>query len=355
MKLAQALTLALFLCASLAAQASVSIEALSPCGVALNDGSQLLSQGFAVNQPFSQNTVAHVQTHGTGSPYFIDWIETKVKPPILPGTFYQSLVAIESKAFAKKGTVVPTLFTTGATPGQPGTQTFRVTLTSAQSQNVDLEVWASGQNYGNAAIATAMTLGTTTHNWSWQFGQGYVSNHITIPHTVNGTSTIDVTITGQVTPGTGGGAWTDGYDVRWSMTVVPINPGTISYYGQGCGQATLGHIGTPMTGSHFTLAVNNAPPGAPVYFMIGTQNLIVPFLGLTLPYDLSAVGAPGCWLLVGSPALFWIVGGDPAAPNTLSLYLSPWRSGTYYVQALVFDPAANPAGQTFTQAAQITF
>lgn len=338
------------------AQVSVSVAALQPSGVALVDGTgQLQSQAIPVGQPWTAQTTYNVTTNGTGSAYFIDYVETEITPPLNQGTLSQSMVAIESRAFAQNNTTVSSLFTTGTVAGQPGTQRFRVTLTSAQPQNVELRAWAQGQNFGNASISAAMSFGTVTQSWTWAPGAGFSSSNQMWPIQVLGTVDVDVEITGQVTPGPGGGLYYDGYDTRWSLTVVPINTGSITYWGTGCGPASLSHTGVPTTGSLFTMSIDNVPAGAAPYFIIGTRTDFVPFLNLTLPFDMTPLGAPGCTLYVGSPAPWWIVSPDPGSPNTLSVYLNPWIGGTWYIQGLVFDASANPLGMTLTQAATLVF
>jgi len=349
--------LALFACGGVAvAQISVSVEALSASGVALIDENMLLqTQSIPVGQPFSQQETYRVSTHGTGSPYFIDYTETEITPPLNVGASSQNRVAIESRSYAKKTTLVPSLFTTGAVPGQPGTQRFRITLSSSTPQNVELDTWCQGRNIGNATHSISMMFGATTQTWSYVAGQPFSADHQVWPIVLNGVMTVDVEIVGQVTPGPGGGLYSDGYDTRWSMTVVPINTGAISYWGTGCGSATLSHVGVPTTGSMFTLNVTGAPAGAPVFFVLGTTTQFVPFLGMLLPLDLGAYGAPGCTLYVGSPALWWLQPGSGLGQTSIDLYLNPWYSGLYHVQGLVFDPVANNLGVTLTQAATLNY
>ncbi|MAG58458.1 MAG: hypothetical protein CMJ83_19395, partial [Planctomycetes bacterium] len=236
------------------AQVSVSVVALQPSGVALVEGTgQLLSQAIPAGQPWTAQATYTVSTNGTANPYFIDYVETEITPPLNQSTLSQSMVAIESRAFAQNNTTVSSLFTTAATASQPGTQRFRVTLTSAQPQNVELRAWAMGQNFGNATISATMSFGTVNQTWTWTPGAGYTTSNQTWPIQVNGTVDVDLVITGQVTPGPGGGLYYDGYDTRWSLTVVPINGGSVTYWGTGCGPSTLSHIGAPTTGSLFTM------------------------------------------------------------------------------------------------------
>jgi len=348
--------LSALLSSTLLSQISVSVQALSPSGVSLVDENGVLqSVPIPVGVPFTQQEVYRVLTHGTGSPYFIDYTETEITPPLNVGASALNRVAFENRIAAKTGTAVSSLFTTAGTNSQPGTQSFRITITSPQPQNVNLDVWSMGQNYGNANITTTMTIGSLTQSWTHTYGNGYTTDQQVFPFVVNGTLTVDVDITGDCIPGTGGNPYRDGYDTRWSLTVVPINSGVISYWGTGCGPATLGHIGSPTTGSQFTLDVAGAPANSQVFFAIGTITTFVPFLGLPLPLDMTPYGAPGCTLYIGSPAPWWIPASTIQGNNQLTLYLSPWLSNTWHIQGLVFDPNANSLGLQLTQAATLNY
>jgi len=338
------------------AQIQVSVETRAPSGVSLIDeNGALQSLALPVGVPFTQQEVYRIQTNGTGSPYFIDYTETEVTPPLNVGPSAQNRVAFESRIYAKTNTLVSDLFTTDGNSAQPGTQRFRITITSPTPQNVNLDVWSMGQSFGNSSIVTTMTAGALNQSWTHTYGNGYTTDRQIFPVVVNGTLVVDVDITGSCTPGPGGNPYHDGYDTRWSLTVVPINTGVISYWGTGCGPATLGHIGTPTTGSQFTLNVANAPANAQVFFAIGTTTTFVPFLGLPLPLDMTPYGAPGCTLYIGSPAPWWIPASQLAGNNQLTLYLSPWLSNTWHIQGLVFDPALNNLGLQMTQAGTLNY
>lgn len=348
--------LALLLSSAAVAQITVSVETLSPSGVSLIDENGVLqSLPIPVGQPFTQQEVYRVSTHGTGSQWFIDYTETEVTPPLSVGASAQNRVSFETRLLAQTGTLVPSLFTTGGNPAQPGTQRYRITITSPQPQNVNLDVWEHGQNYGNANIVTSMTAGAINASWTHTYGNGFTSDHQVFPVVVNGTLTVDVEITADCTPGTGGNPYKDGVDTRWSMTVVPINTGVISYWGTGCGPATLGHVGTPTTGSTFTMDVSGAPATSQVFFAIGTTTSFIPFVGLPLPLDMGPFGAPGCTLYVGSPAPWWIPANSTNGNPQMTVYLSPWLSNTWHIQGMVFDPAANALGLELTGAATLNY
>lgn len=340
----------------LLAQVTVQVEPLSASGIALVDGTGTVqSEAFPVGVPYMGQTVHRVSTNGTGSSFFIDYVETEVTPPSPISALAASSVAIESRSYARKQTTVSSLYTAAGNLATPGTQTFRITLSAPSPTPVVLDMWGQGRNLGNASIATTVTFGANTYTWTWMPLAGFSSDRQQWPVTVNGTMTLDVTITGSVTPGPGGGTYHDGYDTRWSFRANPITTGSVTYWGAGCGPATLSHTGNPVSGQVFSMQLGNIPAGATSFFALGTRTDVVPFLGLTLPYDFGQRGAPGCTLYVGSPTPFWLSSPVSGPTNTLSFLVPTWVRGTYHVQGVVLDPNANGAGLWLTRAATINF
>ena len=77
---------ALALAATAAAQVTVSVEAVAPSGVALIDeNGQLQSLAIPVGVPFVQQETFRVGTHGSGVPFFLDYAETEITPPLPVG------------------------------------------------------------------------------------------------------------------------------------------------------------------------------------------------------------------------------------------------------------------------------
>jgi hypothetical protein len=149
-----------------------------------------------------------------------------------------------------------------------------------------------------------------------------------------------------------GGSQSNALDV-WSFGGAAA--GTLQPFGQGCGSSTTPTMDAflftaPRLGTPLQLSTHSTP-GATVYllgFSASHWNTI------SLPVDLTPLGAPACVLYV-EPAMI-----DVAVPVTGS---AGWTAHTYgvpndsalvgvqfFAQALTADPAANPAGIAMSNA-----
>lgn len=123
-------------------------------------------------------------------------------------------------------------------------------------------------------------------------------------------------------------------------------------YGLGC----AGSAGTPQLsavpgalpqlGGQFQARVRNLPPNAPSVLLIGSSDSS--YLGVSLPFDLTPVQAPGCFLLASGEDLQPLA--NPAGVANWSLVVPPVAGATFFLQVAVFDAAANGLGIGFSNA-----
>lgn len=101
---------------------------------------------------------------------------------------------------------------------------------------------------------------------------------------------------------------------------------------------------TPQIGNTFRVRVDQATPSTVAVLALGWSN--TSWNGTPLPWSLGALGAPGCAVLA-EPALtnLLVIGaaGTGNVQYTLPNQLQALGS-SFYNQALVFDPVANPLG-----------
>jgi hypothetical protein len=143
--------------------------------------------------------------------------------------------------------------------------------------------------------------------------------------------------------------WTDGTDL-WSE-VAPAAPvftssttildfgvaraptASVIPFGRGCGSgssASQASNGVPTLGnSAWSLGLRHGPVNAFALFALGTDRVFASALGVALPFDLAAFGAPGCPLLVDPLALvFHATSGSGSADQALAIPNAPALAGT---------------------------
>lgn len=106
--------------------------------------------------------------------------------------------------------------------------------------------------------------------------------------------------------------------------------------------------GTPRLGGQFTTTLSRTAPNALAMLFTGFSD--TNWAGITLPVDLTPLGAPGCRLLAPG-TLIDVIATDAAgtASFTLSLPPSPVLCGSRIVQQwLVMDAPANALGIAFS-------
>jgi hypothetical protein len=131
-----------------------------------------------------------------------------------------------------------------------------------------------------------------------------------------------------------------------------------STYGSRCGPRGvapgLTGSGLPQLGSSYTVNVASTASGAPVLLAIGVSDKL--FGGLTLPFDLTPLGAPGCSLLC-SLDLFAAssIGGSGQANFTVPIPNNNALIGLqYFHQALLVSSVSNQLGFAFSNGASVT-
>lgn len=106
----------------------------------------------------------------------------------------------------------------------------------------------------------------------------------------------------------------------------------------------------PVAGQPFSVMVQNVPLFAPVFMMLGASDQM--WGGTSLPISLGPFGAVGCSMLTGPDLVY-------GAPNVLGTALwtvtipSSLGGSTFFNQAVVFDPRANPAGLTVSNLGRV--
>jgi hypothetical protein len=138
---------------------------------------------------------------------------------------------------------------------------------------------------------------------------------------------------------------------------LPSVPATFSTFGSGCvgsgGTPSLSQTTLPVMGQTFSMSLTNLPSVAVVVGLLGLSNsLNSGALGsFALPRDYTALGMPGCTQYVSDDATVFLLG--LAGQTNWSINIPP-NGGlpgfTFYVQAAVFDQAANAFGVTVTNA-----
>ena len=126
---------------------------------------------------------------------------------------------------------------------------------------------------------------------------------------------------------------------------IALNPSNAVSYGAGCGTPPLDFSPTdnPIIGTTAGALISNAPTSfGGVSF--GLSNTFTS--PITLPYELSGVGMPGCYLLQSNDIF-----GLPATPVTASTlqfdaaipFDPALLTQQFYIQAYAFAPGANAA------------
>lgn len=129
----------------------------------------------------------------------------------------------------------------------------------------------------------------------------------------------------------------------FSFTQAGLILATATTYGTGCGSPALDMVPgqRPVIGTSATAMVNNAPTPIGGVAMGWSKTLLFP---IALPFELSSIGMPGCYLLQSNQAFGLPVTGGVAGTLQFSYAIpsAPGLLGTHvYLQGYAYAPAAN--------------
>ena len=150
----------------------------------------------------------------------------------------------------------------------------------------------------------------------------------------------------------------NGADVDWEYVRFSNGTATYSPFGQGCagtaGTLELSSVAgqLPWIGESFQLQATNVLPGNLTFLIVGFSNTLSG--GLTLPFDLAAIGMPGCTQYVSLEFPLGAV-ADQTGTAGWSLPLPDDFSLVgleFYLQGVAFDAAANLTGVVASNAAE---
>lgn len=218
----------------------------------------------------------------------------------------------------------------------PGSLCDQVLAYDASRQRVVL--------YGGLNIVGS-TITTLSATWEWD-GTSWTQRSTTTTPSARSSSANDYDpVTHRVI--VGGGITGFGVQPTDTLAYAPITPGTVTVSGPSCpssaGTLQLTAETLPYYGLPFVQTVSSAPFVMPFALMIfGSSN--TQWNGIPLPADLTAIGAPGCFL----DASFDVVLTMPLTNGEGSITWVLPNSATivgidFATQALVFDPfSPNP-------------
>ena len=147
--------------------------------------------------------------------------------------------------------------------------------------------------------------------------------------------------------------WDPGTNVTGTFAYSPTLPARYELHGAGCagtsGMPSLAPTqpwSLPWLGDTLAGTITNLPTSMAI---VTTGFSDTSFGSLTLPLDLGALGLPGCLLRCSPLAPTLVSGAGGIASFSLPIpNISTMRGLTFFQQALVLDPAANPLGATLS-------
>jgi hypothetical protein len=133
--------------------------------------------------------------------------------------------------------------------------------------------------------------------------------------------------------------------------------GLFTALGAGCvgtsGTPTLATVGFPDQGATFRCNVTGVRSGQPGAMLVGGST--TSWNGLTLPFDLQSLGAPGCALRTSIDVTVTLATGAGAPTTTLAVPRNAALiGGSFHLQYASVDPGSNGLGLTLSNALRAT-
>jgi hypothetical protein len=158
------------------------------------------------------------------------------------------------------------------------------------------------------------------------------------------------TTVGVLQPAPRGGR--DGFVARLDVRPMPAG---YTVFGTACagsaGVPSLQPNEMPQMSLPFSLSLSNLRPQSSAAMLLGVSRTQ---LGtLTLPLDLTSLGAPGCSLYTNDTMIFAVATGNGSTTWGFTMpYLPAMEGFTFYNQLLVLDPGANALSVVASNAGQ---
>jgi len=151
----------------------------------------------------------------------------------------------------------------------------------------------------------------------------------------------------------GGGAFLSFFPVArfgdtWELDLGPL--AGFTPYGAGCagsrGVPQMAALGgsLPRVGETFSTRASNLPWTGPALMLLGVSD--TSYAGTPLPANLAMLNAPGCFLRTSIEDVQPMQ--NVLGTATWSFVIPPIPGATFFLQALPFDPVANPLGLTLS-------
>jgi len=136
------------------------------------------------------------------------------------------------------------------------------------------------------------------------------------------------------------GSWSGMLNASWTYRVNCSQPPALI--------PALAVVGRPEVGGSFDLRLDTAPPNAAAGLLVGASNQS--WAGVSLPFDLGALQAPGCAILASGEIVLPVVAGAAgSATVTIAVPAAPVFVGAaFHNQFFVTDVAANGLGLTWS-------
>ncbi|RKZ12031.1 hypothetical protein DRQ53_15335, partial [bacterium] len=276
------------------AQLVVSVKATNNAGIALlrsNNKQTVLN--LPANSNFTKFTQVRIREQ---TPTYTSLL-SYVYPPYTIGTSTVNRVVIAGAVQLRKKSGHLSLHTTGSAAGTVGTQNYRVSMTTAKPTQVKVDWTFFGAVYDASVFDIKFKQGNTSKSWTVNKpGQKLEQGAIFL--NVKGTTSFDVEVKGVCKPGTGSNVSQsyEGFNGSLTLNFLEVGNGSFTTFGTGCSKGQIGTNGVPVRGSTFDIKLLGDVPNKPCALLFGTSK--DKHGNIKLPFDLSPIGATGCFLNV---------------------------------------------------------